>query len=305
VNSYFDLQYRLINRKINDAGMPPWVGYLLMSTLFVGMSMYLFYKLEYAEIVYLIVAISMIFRLSDDKRNEFLTLCYPSEQVRSIRIAENLLLASPFALFLMYRLCYSYILVLVILAFLLVFITVRKKSFLTIPTPFAKHPFEFTMGFRQNFYMIFGAYILSFIAVSVDNFNLGIFSLLLLFALFMSYYAYLENDYFVWSHADTPTQFIVGKIKKSITYSTLLAIPIMTVLMYFFFENIITLLVFLVIGYAFLVFMIVSKYAHYPSELSIIQGILLSLCIVFPPLLVVLIPFLFKKSLKQLSNILT
>ena len=44
---------------------------------------------------------------------------------------------------------------------------------LTIPTPFSKKPFEFSTGFRRSFFMFPIAYILTFIAIRVDNFNLA------------------------------------------------------------------------------------------------------------------------------------
>jgi hypothetical protein len=41
--------------------------------------------------------------------------------------------------------------------------------------PFYKYPFEFTVGFRTNYFMFFITYFLAIMAIHVDNFNLGIF----------------------------------------------------------------------------------------------------------------------------------
>ena len=63
-------------------------------------------------------------------------------------------------------------------------------------------------------------------------------------------------------------------------------------------------LLFFLVGWAFLVCMIVSKYAAYPDELNLTQAILMSLCVWFPPLLIVLIPYLFFKSQNRLCSLL-
>jgi hypothetical protein len=67
----------------------------------------------------------------------------------------------------------------------------------TVLTPFSKKPFEFTAGFRKTFYVFLIAYVLTYIQVSVGNFNLGVFSVLLIGITCFSYYSKVENDYFV------------------------------------------------------------------------------------------------------------
>jgi hypothetical protein len=97
---------------------------------------------------------------------------------------------------------------------------------------------------------------------------------------------------------------LFSKIKTAILFSTLLALPIAIVLVTFFSQNIGILSLSFLAGWAFLISVIVSKYSAYPDEMNITQGILLALCIWFPPILVILIPYLFKKSENQLSGLL-
>ena len=128
--------------------------------------------------------------------------------------------------------------------------------------------------------------------------------MLLVFATTLSYYTKPENEFYVWTYNRNPRQFLFGKIKTAILYSSSLAIPIALVLAVFYYQNIGLILLFFAIGWAFLTAVIFAKYSAYPDEMNIPQGILLAICLWFPPVLIVLIPFLFRKSENQLSSLL-
>jgi Trk-type K+ transport system membrane component len=97
---------------------------------------------------------------------------------------------------------------------------------------------------------------------------------------------------------------LFSKIKTAILFSSSLALPIALVLSIFFHQNIGLILFFFIVGWAFLTAIIVTKYSAYPDEMNIPQGILLAVCLWFPPILIVLIPYLFQKSENQLSSLL-
>jgi hypothetical protein len=174
----------------------------------------------------------------------------------------------------------------------------------TIWTPFSKRPFEFTTGFRNTFYVFFTAYALTIIALLINNFNLGVFAMLLVFATTLSYYSMPENEYYVWIHNLKPKAFLFSKIKTALLFSSSIALPIAIILAIFNPQYIGLLSIFFLIGWAFLISVIVSKYAAYPDEMNITQGIFLALCIWFPPILIVLIPYLFKQSENRLVGLL-
>jgi hypothetical protein len=304
VKQYLTLQYHLTNRKLTDAGILPILAYILLPVVFVGFSAYLFYKTEYAEPVYLLLALSVVGKHSDIRRNDFLRMCFGDTKQKQIRIAENLILALPFLGFLAWQQLFYSVLILIVLTMVLALVNFRTTLSFTIPTPFYKRPFEFAVGFRNTFYLFFAAYALTGIAVFVGNFNLGVFTMLLVFAVTLSFYVKPENDYYVWTYNNSPKWFLFDKIKTALLYSAFLALPIAMILGIFFSQNIPILLLFLLIGWSFLICMIVSKYAAYPDELNILQSVLLAMCIVFPPLLLVLIPYLFRKSEIRLSRLL-
>ena len=294
----------MTNRRFKDAGFEPLLAYFILTVGFVGLSIYLFHKTEVAEYIFLLSALTLIGKLSETRRTEFLKICFGDTKLKKIRVTENLICSLPFLIFLFYKQLFLIALLLFILTTILALVNFRTTINFTIWTPFSKRPFEFVTGFRNTFYFFFAAYSLTAIAVSVNNFNLGIFAMLLLFATTLSYYTKPENEYYVWTHNVNAKEFLFSKIKTAILFSTSLALPIAMVIAIFYPQNIGILSLSFIVGWAFLISVIVSKYSVYPDEMNITQGVLLALCVWFPPILVVLIPYLFKKSENRLSSLL-
>jgi hypothetical protein len=304
VKEYFELQYKMTNRKFKDSGFNPLLAYFVLATLFVGLSIYLFQKTEFAKYIYLLFALTLIGKLSETRRTEFLKICYDNIQLKKIRITENLICSIPFFTFLLYKQLFVYTGLLLTLTTILALVNFQTTFKFTIWTPFSKRPFEFTTGFRNTFYVFFTAYALTIIAVLINNFNLGVFAMLLVFATTLSYYSMPENEYYVWIHNLKPKAFLFSKIKTALLFSSSIALPIAIILAIFNPQYIGLLSLFFLIGWAFLISLIVSKYAAYPDEMNITQGIFLALCIWFPPILIVLIPYLFKQSENRLVGLL-
>ena len=294
----------MTNRKFKDSGFNPLLAYFVLATLFVGLSIYLFQKTEFAKYIYLLFALTLIGKLSETRRTEFLKICYDNIQLKKIRITENLICSIPFFTFLLYKQLFVYTGLLLTLTTILALVNFQTTFKFTIWTPFSKRPFEFTTGFRNTFYVFFTAYALTIIAVLINNFNLGVFAMLLVFATTLSYYSMPENEYYVWIHNLKPKAFLFSKIKTALLFSSSIALPIVIILAIFNPQYIGLLSIFFLIGWAFLISVIVSKYAAYPDEMNITQGIFLALCIWFPPILIVLIPYLFKQSENRLVGLL-
>lgn len=304
MKEYFELQCRMTNRRFKDTGFEPLFAYLILTVGFVGLSIYLFGKTEFAEYIFQLSALTLIGKLSEIRRTDFLKNCFGDTKLKKIRVTENLICSLPFLIFLLYKQLFLSAFLLFILATILALLNFRTTLNFTIWTPFSKRPFEFTTGFRNTFYLFFAAYALTVIAVSVNNFNLGVFAMLLVFATTLSYYTKPENEYYVWTYNVKAREFLFSKIKTAILFSTSIALPIAIVITTFYPQNIGILSLLFLVGWAFLISVIVSKYSAYPDEMNITQGILLALCIWFPPILVVLIPYLFKKSENRLSSLL-
>jgi hypothetical protein len=294
----------MTNRKVKDLGIHPVLGFLLIALCFLGISLFLFYKTDFAAYIYILISLSFTASLSESNRNDFLKLNFSSLQYKWIRTVENLISSIPFLLFLIYKLQFLNALILIVTSILLGLNSIHSTLNITIPTPFYKKPFEFTVGFRNTFYLFILSYVLTFIAISVDNFNLGIFALLLIFLIVFSFYSKQEEAFFVWNYAMTPSQFILEKIKTAILFSSLLSLPIVVALSYFYYVNILAIIAFYCLCILFLITVITAKYAAYPREINLPEGIIFALCISFPPLLLFFTPFFYYRAKHRIQNYL-
>jgi len=312
-------------RRLSDV-FPPIIGYLfavLIFFVFVGLSISLFYRTIFAPYLYILVSLYLTSNLSESKRNDFLEICFGTERYRKLRIVENLIVALPFVIFLMCKQQFYPSIFLLVLTVLLALSKFKITYSITIPTPFYKKPFEFTVGFRNTFFMFFIAYGLTISAIVVDNFNLGMFALMLIFLTVSSYYLKPENEYFVWSYSLTPARFLVEKMKNAFLFTFYLCSPILILLSIFnfenldallqvtylgsyafIFENIAALLLITLIGFIFLITVILAKYSAYPYEINLAQAMMIVFCFIFPPLYILVIPFFATQSIHKLKRFL-
>ncbi|MEP6464933.1 MAG: hypothetical protein ABJB05_01450 [Parafilimonas sp.] len=303
MKGYFVLQYRMINRKLTDFGIKPFFSYPLFLTGFVALSILLFKKTEFAGYIYILIALSFIIKLSNTKRNDFLKICFSKKYIK-IRVIENLIIALPFIFFLIYTSMFPLIIVLILLSALLALADFKISYTVTIPTPFYKKPFEFIVGFRNTFYLLAMSYALTFVAIRVNNFNLGAFAVLLILLIVSSYYAKPEDEFYVWSYNFNAIDFLKEKIKTALLFSSSLVLPVITFLAIFFFGHIQFLLLLLLLYYLYLITFILAKYSAYPKEINLPQFILIITTFLFPPALFAVIPYFFTQSLNRLKYIL-
>ena len=178
MKEYFQLQFKLANRCLIDFGLPLIVGYILLPLIFIVCSDYLFSKTEFAKYIYSFIALGLVSRLSKPKRNDFIKSIFSTSSFLKIRMLENLIYEFPFILFLVYKEEFNISLLLMFSSLLFVIFNFNVNLNFTIPTPFGKKPFEFVTGFRKTFFIFPIAYLLTYAAIAVNNFNLGVFSLL-------------------------------------------------------------------------------------------------------------------------------
>ncbi len=294
----------MVCRKLSDFGLNPLVGSLIALTGFVLLSEYAFYKTTFAGYLILLISQGAVVSLSEKRRTDFLKMLYGDTRAKRLRVAENLIICLPFVLVLIVYKAHLEAALSALLSVPAALGSFRASVPFTLPTPFYKRPFEFIVGFRNTFYVFPVAYLLTIIAVSVDNFNLGIFSLVLVFLTVFSYYQKPEQAYYVWMHSAKPGPFLFGKMKTALTFTTLPALPVALTLVAVFPENASSMLIVTLIGFAFLILFILAKYAAYPAEMNLPEGILIALCFIFPPLLLGLIPFFYRKAVNKLTFLL-
>ena len=141
--------------------------------------------------------------------------------------------------------------------------------------------------------------------ISVGNFNLGVFSLLVIFLTSFSFYTQPDSQFYVWIFSHTATSFLIDKIKIGIGYVTILALPILLGLGYFFPEKSSLLLIFLGLGYLYLGTIILAKYAAFPRAMNLPESILIVASVFFPPILLFVLPFFYRRSIKNLNTVLS
>lgn len=304
VKEYLELQFRMANRRFRDAGVAPFVGYFLLGVVFLGFSFTLFSRTKFAAYIYVLFALTLMGNFSETKRNEFLKFCFSDTKSRIIRFTENSMVAFPFFIFLSYKQQLLSGAILLALSAVLAIVSFRTSINFVIPTPFSQKPFEFSVGFRSTFYVVLMSLGLSTIAIIVNNFNLGAASMILMLGLSAAYYLKPENEYYVWIHSLNVNRFLLNKFKIAVAYSSMLLLPIILILGISFHQNINTLLSLLLLGWLVLACVIVCKYAAFPNELGLKEQLILGLCVVFMPMLIIVIPYFLINAKRRLSKLL-
>lgn len=301
---YFQLQYNMFNRRLIEFGLIPIIGIILIVIGFIGGSIYLFFKTDLAPYIYVLVSISLVTPLSETRRNMFLKSTFGNTRYLKLRLLENTIVSLPFMVFLVTKGFFFVAIVLMVLILFLAAINLNGKNSFVIPTPFYAKPFEFTVGIRKTYFVVLLAYLTTIISIYVDNFNLGAFSLILVFLIILTYYSKPEEKYYVWSHSSSPKQFIFEKIKIGVYYSTLTVLPIIVSLVIYYGTVSLPLLIISLLGYTYLITIILAKYSAYPSEMNLLHTILIGFSFIFPPILLGVIPYFYIRSISQLNDIL-
>ncbi|MEP7321677.1 MAG: ABC transporter permease [Saprospiraceae bacterium] len=302
---YVSLQYRMFKRQLSAFGIHPLLGQILIVILFIGFAYILFNRTQYASYLIVLAGVYSITLLAESKRNTFLRSIFSLKKYRIIRLIENIAVALPFGIVLLFQGEFVKCGLLILIAWILSTNSIDNKISYKIVTPFSRHPFEFTVGFRNTFIGILFAYFLAIISIKAGNFNLGIFAMLLIVAICISYYLEMEDDFFIWIYKGSPEGFLKYKLKIALGYCTVLCIPIWILLAIIYPGRLMVLFIFFLLGLSYLIAILFGKYAYYPNQPSVSQAVLVGSCIFFPPLLLFVIPHLYFKSTKSLNVLLS
>jgi hypothetical protein len=299
---YFTLQAKLFYRTIKDLEIHPLLAVLAVLGFFVGGSYVLFSKIGYAQYWYAGIGLFLTYLLGGKERNEFLKNLFTKDKYRLMRFCENMLVALPFILFLLFEGFFIVPACFIVLSTALSFYNNVGQSFFTIPTPFYKWPFEFTTGFRRNFWGFVVIYLLEIGAISAGNFNLGMFVMLTCFVLCQYFYFKIEPHFFVWVHAQTARDFVRNKMKIATIYSLITAFPLAILLTIYNPGYAHWVALGLVVGVVYCLVGAVAKYAYYPDELPIFHQTIIGVGLLVPPFSLILIPYFYALSIKSLKT---
>jgi len=246
----------------------------------------------------------LCFSFTSSERNTFLKSCFSKEKFYLIRLFENLLIGIPFIILLMINGIWLAALMIPIANCIIILFNNKREINYVLPTPFFKYPFEFLVGFRKTFFLILVMYAICVIAIIVGNFNLGLFSLIIIHLICVFFYLDLENYFYIWIHSLKSFDFLIKKIKIMLLYTSLLTLPILIALSLAF-QNKFTIVVFVqIIGYISISASLLSKYAFFPNRIPLHKFIMFITSLVLVPLVVIFIPYFYVKSQLELKKIL-
>ena len=298
---YWTLQYRRVNRWLRYWGVSPFWAYFLIPILLYFFVKLIYYKTEYAPYLVSLIFTSMVMPLSEKKRNNFLKSIYNKASFIKLRLIENMALAIPFSIYMCTNALQVINLLPLTIAAALAFYNNQNSISTKIPTPFSKYPFEFTVGFRYYWPIIILLYLLLFIGIYVNNFNLCIVVYAGLFLVTTSFYNRIESYFFLWIHTHTPINFLNSKIRIGILYSLITSTLGLFSLMIFFPKMAWLSLLITVIGTGYTSLAVVIKYTQYPRQFNLLNFIALMISIGFPFILFITIPFYYKKAISTLN----
>jgi hypothetical protein len=302
---YFRLQKSLLERWIADIGLPVWAGYLLAGLTFLVGNAALFYKTELAPYILMVMGAILLVSFNQPDKISFLKSTYPNPVFRKIRVLECLVPSLPFLLVLGFVQAFFPFVLLVSFVTFMSFTSGIQGGRFRLPTPYGKEPFEFLVGFRTTFWGLLAVHGLLVIGITVDNFNLGLFAVMLVYGTTLSYYGQPENRYWVWLHHGRAEAFLWLKIKTAWRHSLILAAPSALILTGFYPANWYIMLAIVAIGLLYLSCFVVAKYLNYPQQMNVAQSILLGVGLFMPLLLIWLLPFFYRKSVLKLKAILS
>lgn len=301
---YFNLQYKRFRRLLEHLGINLFLGIILGLACFFILSSLLFFKLEYANWIYLDFALIFIFKLTDSRRNNLQKLIFSKDDFFKIRLVENSIVAIPFFIYLLFELEFLVALILLLAIPFLAFLKFNLNWIKTIPTPFKKFPFEFIVGFRKTFWLLALIYFVIIKAIQVENYELSLFALIVIIFNCLFYYQKPEQEYFVWIHNFRTQEFLRRKWFTLLKCVFILSmIPLIALFVGFPEYWWITIFVYL-LGNSILSSIIVAKYSSYPFGINIGHGILYFTSLIIPPLLIFTFILFYKKSRERLEQIL-
>lgn len=304
---YFKLQFKILQRILLEIGLPLWLLYLILPFSFFLGSYFLFelVHFKYLAFAYALLPFFPIIRLQNIDRQNFLKNLYSRNQYLKIRISENILIALPFLIILLFKQEYLASLICLSLTFVLTTVTINQSLDKALTTPFYKSPFEFIAGFRKSIILFPLVYAILIIGIIKDNFNLSLSSLFIQSLIGMSFYNKPDNKYLVWIHKHQPKSFLFHKLKIAFRHFSWLNIPVVLTLCIYQPNAYYMIIISLILCYLFLSLIVLAKYAAFPEDINMAQGILLAISIAFPPFTLVLIFHFYKKAIHQLTPVLT
>lgn len=304
MNYYFQLQITRIKRWFDNIGIPPVIGLIGGSILFVIFAQLLFHKVSYAALLLACFGLSLVIRLSSAKRNELIHLLFGKRKSQQIRVIENLIVAAPFTAYLMYEQQWWMSLAMLGGSIGLALITFNQSFNLAIPTPYKRLVFEYTVGFRIYLWLIIVLYYIFAQSILVQNFSLSMFCLLVFSLLGMSFLMVQEHRYFIWLYTKSTHEFLLHKVGRSAIAVSVITVPLLVMMLYTYRDQWLLIVGAYILGIIYQAYGLLAKYSSYPRHMSPVQAILFIVSLLFLPLIPLLSISYYRRTEKTLIQLL-
>ncbi len=296
---YFQLQLLRFQRFSKESGFHPAIAFLLLIGIFIFLSHLSINTLKSGNWIYLGLALYLFSKIQN---TALIDLIYSNRELRKLRLLEAIIFSVPFSIMLFVKQFFLEGIFLTLLLALFSQISIKRNFSFVIPTPFYKHPFEFIVGFRKAWLLIFITYGLCAIALIVGNHNLALFSVVLIYLTIILFYSNPEPEFFVLIYAMKPKQFLWKKVMTALLLTATLSIPLVLATFITFPEKWITTSLLFLVGPFLPITGILNKYSQFPSDSELINSILIGSCLLFPPILLFIVPYLANKATINLNN---
>jgi hypothetical protein len=301
---YLKLEFKLFNRKLLQIGFNLNLFWSIIPIILLFSAIQIIQKSEHSAWVLLIFLSLLLQNKSSKIQEEFLFTNIGKVKIYSIRLIRNLLMSFPFLLALLYFNKVPQSLGLIAISIVSTFVFVPKFKTVAIPTPFRKFPFEFITGFRRYFWVWLLLIPIIYLSKTYQNDALTIFIFAVILLVNIQFFNIQEPIWYIWNEAKSPSEFLFFKIKIGLICN-LISITVPTLILCFFLPS--SILVFVSMwAYSFVLcaYSVLSKYAYIPDQIPALQGFLFTINLIFPPLLLFTIPYLFKKAEQNLKHFL-
>lgn len=242
--------------------------------------------------------------IANSDHQHMLKTLFNKEDYRRVRLLENLIIASPFFLILLFHQEYLVAITLMIFASAATYMPPIGSFDIATPTPFKSKPFELIQGFRSFWPILALHYGIACIGVHVQNPNLVLFLIASTFLNSLRFFTEPEYRGFIWIHNSNSFHFLRLKIINALIGVSILVLPLVALSFIFFESQLLPIIAIISICYILLVTVILAKYSTYPNRMNIVQLILIVVSLIFPPFFIYTIALFYKKSINKLNLVL-
>jgi hypothetical protein len=301
---YLLLELKLFNRKLLQIGFNLNLFWSIVPAIFILSALHIIQNGENSTWI-LVAFLTLLFQNKNSTlHQEFLDTNIGKGKIILIRLIRNLLLALPFVISMLYFGKVLHTLALIVIAMIGAYWLTPKLKPMIISTPFRKYPFEFIIGFRRYFWIWLLLIPTIYLSYTYQNDAIAIFVFAVILLVQLQFFSYQEPTWYIWNEAKSPTEFLFFKIKIGMICN-FISITIPTLILFIVLPNSFLLIVSIwAFSFVLCAFSILNKYAYIPNQLAALQGFLFTLNLIFPPLLLFSIPYLFKKAEQNLKHFL-